>query len=273
MRSILITLALVSCAVAQEGTTHAVKGSVLDAVGLPGLMWSTTGTASPNEKGNVQSQTYFEQGAAIFSTWNNSVTLTPYASVGMAFDTKGFSWNNKIQPSIGFKVNKYIRSGVISAGMAYTYEDRFRNAQGFRAASGAKDFVQDWFGWDAVSEKKGRFPGETWAIAGHLSPVERGNLIEEANVTQGVIAKQFSNSALIPYAELTLGHDSKGFDWENKVIVGGGAKLGIPVGDLYTEIGAGYLRETRFNSGLSANAVNVFINFSYVWNLFGRQVR
>ena len=46
---------------AQDAPPHAVKGSVFDAVGLKGQMWSSNGTYSPLEKGNVLSQSYFEQ--------------------------------------------------------------------------------------------------------------------------------------------------------------------------------------------------------------------
>jgi len=40
---------------------------------------------------------------------------------------------------------------------------------------------------------------------------------------------------------------------------------------MYTEFGAGYTYENRFNSGLTASGVKVFVNFSYAWNLFGRK--
>lgn len=258
----------------QQTPPHAVKGSVLDAMALPGQMWITTGTSSPTEKGNVLTQSYIEQGATVFAGWNNSVALTPYISAGFDFDTKGYSWNNKIQPTLGIKLNKYFRTGVISAGIAYTYENRFRNTENsnFRATAGVKDFVQDWFGWNPVSEEKGRFPGETWAIVGHISPVERGNLIEEGYITQGYVAKRFNKITIIPYGEITLGHDSQGFDWENKVIPGGGVKLGFVRGEVYTEIGVGYIHEARFDSGVTANGVKVFANASYVWSMFGRHI-
>ena len=35
----------------------------------------------------------------------------------------------------------------------------------------------------------------------------------------------------------------------------------IPRDDIYTEIGAAYLHETRFESGLSAGGISVFTNF------------
>jgi len=254
---------------AQEAPPHAVKGSVFDAVGLRGQMWSTNGTYSPLEKGNVLSQSYFEQTASIYSTWNNSVTLTPYAGFGMVSDTKGYSWNNKIQPSGGIKVNKLFRYGVISVGTAYAYEDRFNDSKAPKA-SGRTDYILDWFGWQPVSSKTSRFPGSTWAILGHFSPVEHGNLIEQAYVTQGFVLHRFNRAVVVPYGEFTVGHDSQGFDWENRSISGGGVKLAISRGQLYSDLGAGVVHETRFNTGLSANGLKVFMNVSYTWHLFGR---
>jgi hypothetical protein len=258
---------------AQEGPPHAVKGSILDAVGLPGQMWSANGNISPVEKDNVLSMSYVEQELTVYSAWHDSVTLTPYGSFGMSFDTKGYPWNNKLQPSGGLKLSKFFRNGVISVGTAYSYEDRFSSDNHFKA-SGRTDYIQDWFGWNAVSERSNRFPGSSWVIAGHYSPVEHGNFIEDGYITQGVVAKRVGRATLIPYGEFSLVHDSKGFDWENKAIPGFGAKLGVPSGEgTYAEVGVGYLHENRFNSGLSAGGIKIFMNVNYTWNMFGRKGR
>jgi hypothetical protein len=265
----LAVLALTVRAPAQEGVPHAEKGSILDAVSLPGQMWSSSGTPGPFEKNNLVTQTHVEQGVTVFSTWNNSLTVMPYASFSMLFDSKGYAWNNKVEPAFGIKLNKYFRSGVISVGTAYDYEDRFTSNTALRA-SGRIDFIQHWFGWNPVSNSKSRFPGSSWGIVGHYSPVEHGNLMEQGYVTQGVIAKRFGRAALIPYSEITLGHDSAGFDWENWAIYGGGVKAAVPAGQFYAEVGLGLLHENRFNSGLSVNGIKVFTNFFYAWRPFGR---
>ncbi len=85
------------------------------------------------------------------------------------------------------------------------------------------------------------------------------------------MAKRFSRSTVVPYVEATVFHDSKGFDWDNRATVGGGVKAILPRGDIYTEIGAAYLHETRFESGQSAGGFSVFTNFSFNWNLLGRK--
>jgi hypothetical protein len=260
-------LLLKTLSVAQDGAVSALQGSLVDAVGLPGQAWTSVGNLSPIEHNNFYVQSYAEQSAAIFSTYSGSITVTPFVGLGLMLDTKGYDWNNKIQPKVGVKINKYFRKGVVSIGSAYSYEDRFN---GFHR-SGLTMFAQDWFGWQAVAEKSSRFPGSSWMEVGNLSPVEKGNIIGLGYVTQGVVAKRFSRATLVPYVEATIFRDSQGFDWENKATVGGGAKLIFPRSDIYTEVGAAYLHENRFQSGQSAGGLSVFTNFSFNWNLLGRK--
>lgn len=270
---LLALLFVATVAVAQEGPPHPIQGSDLDTVALPGQFWSTNGNLEPVEKGNVLTENYFEQGATVFATAGHSVTVTPYVAVGFAFDTKGFSYNNKIDPSIGIKLNKIFRSGIISAGTAFADEHRFDNGG---SASGIVYFGQYWFGWHPIADQKSKFPGSSWGSFGNISPVEHGNYIFLDYISQGYVAKRFGQTheqALMPFAEFTVSKDTKGFDWENKAIAGGGVKFGIPKGEMYTEIGAGYVHENRFNSGLNSSGVKVFLNFSYAWNLFGRKAR
>src|SRR5713101_8000743 len=246
--AIFVVLALTALSPAQDGAQSAMQGSLVDAVGLPGQGWTSVGNLSPIEHNNFFTQSYFEQSAAIFSTYSGSITVTPFVGVGLVLDTKGYEWNNKIQPRLGVKVNKYFRKGVVSIGSAYSYEDRFN---GFHS-SGLTMFAQDWFGWQPVAEKSSRFPGSSWMEVGNLSPVETGNIIGLGYVTQGVVAKRFSRAILVPYVESTIFRDSQGFDWENKATFGGGVKAVFPHGGVYTEVGAAYLHENRFQSGQSA---------------------
>ena len=239
-------LALATLSAAQDGAASALQGSLVDAVGLPGQGWTSIGNQSPIEHNNFYLQSYVEQSAAVYSTFSGSVTVTPFVGMGLVLDTKGYEWNNKVLPRIGVKVNKYFRKGVVSVGSAYAYEDRFKSFN----SSGMTVFVQDWFGWQPVADKSSRFPGSTWMEVGNLSPVEKGNILGLGYVTQGVVAKRFSRATLIPYFEATVFHDSKGFDWDNRANVGGGVKAAFIGHDVYTEIGAAYLHENRFQSGL-----------------------
>jgi len=256
-------LVLGAVAAAQDGAASALQGSLVDAVGLPGQGWTSIGNQSPIEHNNFYFQSYVEQSAAVYSTFSGSVTVTPFVGMGLVLDTKGYEWNNKVLPRIGVKANKYFRKGVVSVGSAYAYEDRFKSFN----SSGMTVFVQDWFGWQPVADKSSRFPGSTWMEVGNLSPVEKGNILGLGYVSQGVVAKRFSRATLIPYVEATVFHDSKGFDWDNRANVGGGVKAAFAGHDVYTEIGAAYLHENRFQSGLSAGGLSVFTNFSFNWNL------
>jgi hypothetical protein len=264
---LLTLLCFIPQALAQAIPPHAQQGSILDAVGLPGQMWMANGTYSPVEKNNVISQWDIQQSAVVFSGWNNSLTVGPYIEFGGVVDSADFTYDNQIQPSIGIKVNKLFRFGIISAGTAYAYQDRFGSA----TASGRTDFISDWFGWRSIANPKNRFPGSSWASIGHTSPVEHGDLIEQGYATQGYVLRRFKRGAIISYAEITLGHDSQGYDWENRYISGAGIKVAVPVGEMYTDFGAGIMHENRFNSGLTANGLKVFMNTSYAWHLFGRK--
>ena len=265
----LITLLLMAgAASAQQAAAPAVQGTIVDGIGLPGQAWTSLGNVSPIEHNNVYSQSYFEQGATVWASTSGTVTVTPYASLGLLFDTNGDPWNNSIQPTAGLKANKFFRNGVVSFGSAYAYQDRFDSIH----SSALMYYAQDWFGWQPVTEKASRFPGSTWAILGNISPVEHGNLIAQGFISQGVVAKRFKAATLVPFGQTTLSRDTHGFDWDNKAIYGGGLKTVVPHGDAYTEFGLAYLRERRFDPDRSAGQVAIFMNFSFGWNLLGRKV-
>src|SRR6266481_4357021 len=254
--AIFAVLVLTVFSAAQEGAKSAMQGSLVDAVGLPGQGWTSVGNLSPIEHNNFFTQSYFEQSAAIFSTYSGSITVTPFVGVGLVLDTKGYEWNNKILPRMGVKVNKYFRKGVVSIGSAYSYEDRFKSYN----SSGFTLFAQDWFGWQPVADKSSHFPGSSWIEVGNLSPVEHGNILGLGYISQGVVAKRFRRATLVPYVEATVFRDSQGFDWDNGATVGDGVKAVIPRDQIYTEIGAAYLHEQRFQSGLAARGFSLFTN-------------
>jgi hypothetical protein len=269
LSALLASVFLPCCLFAQERpAVPALQGSVIDSIGLPGQGWTSLGNLSPIEHSNGYSQSYFEQSAAVFATNSGSLTITPFVSTSFVVDTKGYDWNNKIQPRAGIRVNKFFRYGVVSVGSAYSYEERFKST----SSSGLTLFAQDWFGWQSLFETATRFPGSSWAAVGTLSPFEHGNIIGQGYASQGVVAKRFGSTALVPYVETTFSRDSKGFDWENKAIYGSGIKLSIPHNQLYTEIGASYQHEKRFQSGHSAGGLTLYMNFSFAWNLLNRKV-
>ena len=264
----LAALILTCSSAAQQGAAPALQGTMLDGTGLPGQAWTSLGNLSPTEHNNGYSQSYVEQSAAVFATNSGSVTLTPFVSLGLVLDTKGYAWNNKVEPRFGMKVNKLFHSGVVSLDAAYAYEDRFNSL----TSSGLILYAQDWFGWQSVTNKANRFPGSSWAAVGNISPVEHGNIIGQAYVSQGVVAKRFTKTTLVPYCEATFSRDSKHFDWDNKVISGAGIKAVFPHDALYRELGVAYLHENRFDSGRTAGGLTLFMNVSFGWNLLNRTV-
>src|SRR5271165_4956296 len=94
---------------------HAEQGSIFDAIGFPGQMWMANGTYSPVEKNNVISQWDFQQTAVVYTAWHNSITVGPFVEVNGTLDSDGFTYDNQLEPSVGIKVNKLFRVGVISA--------------------------------------------------------------------------------------------------------------------------------------------------------------
>jgi hypothetical protein len=254
---------LTTLCAAQGGALPAAQSPIVNASGLPGQTWTALGNLSPIEHDNFYTQSYIEQGAALYGNRTGSMTVTPYVSVGLVLDTQGLKWNNKIEPRVGLKLNRLFRNGIISMGSAYSYENRFRSTE----SSALILYAQDWFGWQSVANKSSRFPGSTWAAIGNISPVEHGDIIAQAYVNQGVVAKRFTKFTLVPFVDTTVSRDTKGFDWDNKVVFGSGAKICVLRRDIYTEFGAGYHRETRFDSGLTAGGLAVFSNFSFGWNL------
>ena len=252
---------------AQQSAAPAYQGNVVDGIAFPGQTWTSAGNLSPIEHNNVYVQSYIEQDATLFATFSGSTTLTPYVSLGLMFDTQGYDWNNKVEPRVGMKLNRVFRKGIVSLGSAYCYEDRFQSIQ----SSGLIVYVQDWFGWQPATEKASRFPGTSWAAVGNISPVEHGNIIGQGYVSQGVIAKRLRGTAIVPYADLTFSRDTNGFDWDNKAILGGGVKAIIPRSQFYTEVGAAYLNEHRFQTNHSAGGLTLFTNFSFDWSLLNRK--
>ena len=104
----------------------------------------------------------------ISSAWNETLTVTPYVPAEFVLGTSGYHWDNKVSPTLGLKINKLLGAGVISTAIGYMYQNRFRNADGFKPSGGRIDFLSDSFGWNDVTEKANRFPGSTWGIIGQI---------------------------------------------------------------------------------------------------------
>lgn len=131
MRSLTLSFCLMSLlavahtASAQENVTY------------PGSVWSSNGTLSPVEKGNVISVSHVEQGVSLrgvelFGTFTGQV------------DSKRYDWNNRITEGVGLRFTQSIGPGMVRAGVAYLNEKRFISES---TARGPSVFVECWFGW------------------------------------------------------------------------------------------------------------------------------
>lgn len=224
---------------------------------LPGSAWNVTGNISPAERGDIISASYAEQGVTLLRS--KTLSLVPYVSLGTTFDTDGHDWNNRLAATGAVKLVKNFSQGIISIGGGYANEYRFKSGMRKSAPTAQAAY---WFGWDSNK----RFPGSSWGVLGNISPVERNNLIAAAYVQQGVAAAKYHRASLVPFAETTFSKDTDGHDWNNRHIYGAGLKVVIPGPSQVCEIGGSYLREHRFESGMTASGFSLFVKLWFGWN-------
>jgi hypothetical protein len=256
---------------AQDAPIAAARGPIVNPTSFPGQFWNDTGNVSPTEHNDVISASYLEQGITIFRLGDNAAkqfTITPYVAVGVTADTQGFDWNNRVVGSGGLRLNKYLSgkgiSGIVSLGGAYSYEDRWI---GNEKKGGLTGEVTYWFGWQGLGDTKNRFPGSTWGAVGYLTPVESHNVIYMQYFKQGVVLHRFNaKNAIVPFGEITTSVDTKHYDWENKYMPGAGVEYVHLHGNTQTELGAEYLYEHRWETGLSGAQATIFLKYWFGWN-------
>ena len=240
----------------------------------PGSAWLVMdGGESPIEHNNGLVTAHFEQGRVIVQA--NKVNVELYVSSTASMDTQRLYWNNRVALQGGVKVNRTFSfkhaEGVASVGTAYAYENRYLAGGSSATAPGA--FASDWFGWQPAEEKESRWPGETWAEVGTISPVEgRGQVIGTGYVQQGYKLPLYAHEAqgrrmdwsIVPFVESTYSKDRYHYDWNNFERVGAGVEAVMAPGVAF---GASYVNERRFQSGIQAGGFSVFIKFWHGWDL------
>lgn len=108
------------------------------AVYYPGTVWSSVGTLSPAEKGNVIALTHVEQGVAI-----KGFEFFGQGTLGL--DSKGFSWNNRVLGGIGGRFTQSIKRGMVRGSASWVQENRWQTNQ---TVSGWVLAAETWFGWN-----------------------------------------------------------------------------------------------------------------------------
>jgi hypothetical protein len=232
---------------------------------LPGSAWFVLGNLSPFEHDNCIVSGYLEQGVTLFRSEHYS--LVPYVSLGIGVDSQHYDWNNRQTVQVGIKLVRNFSHGIVSVGGAYAYEHRSKSGDSAHAPVGYANY---WFGWHAPTANRSsrhiRFPGSSWGVIGNVSPVEKCNLIVSDHIEQGVSVAKIGRVSLVPFAEATISGDTNGYDWNNRILYGGGVKIVIPGKSKVAELGASYLKERRFHSGIQKGGYTLFLKVWLGWS-------
>ncbi len=113
------------------------NASAQSGVHYPGSFWTTNGTVSPVEKGNVVSMNHVEQGVA-----KKGVEL--FVQSTLQTDSKGYDWNRRVIGGVGVRFTQSIGNGMVRIGASYLTERRFVHPQ---TINGLALTVDAWFGW------------------------------------------------------------------------------------------------------------------------------
>lgn len=115
------------------------------------------------------------------------------------------------------------------------------------------------------------FPGSAWSVVGNVSPVEKGNLISSSHVEQGITLFNKDSVSAIPYISLSPTFDTKGYDWNNRLLSNVGLKLVKRFDNGMVSTSLGYANETRFKSGSSDSAPFLRADTWFGWRGEGQQ--
>lgn len=120
---------------------------------MPGSAWATL-TVNPSvvkdtlEDNNVMLQGRVEQGYIVGRVGDFRVNT--FAAVNYSVDKNGLSYNNKLSPSVGIKMQRNFGSnGIFEMGVQAVHQRNFRGVSyGPREGTGVQAFINVWSGWD-----------------------------------------------------------------------------------------------------------------------------
>jgi cellulose synthase/poly-beta-1,6-N-acetylglucosamine synthase-like glycosyltransferase len=104
------------------------------------------------------------------------------------------------------------------------------------------------------------FPGSVWTTNGTLTPVEPGNKTTLTQFQQGLALKGAE-----VFATLTAEHDTAGYDWNRRVIQGGGARYTLSLPGGYIRPTVAYLSDKRFVVPRSMNGWSLTVDAWFGW--------
>lgn len=119
----------------------------------PGSAWaSLTYNPSPirgtPEDNNTLLQGRVEQGLIVGHVGGFKVNT--FGAVNYSVDNNGLSYNNKVAPSVGVKLQRGLGSnGIVEFGVQAVYQNNFRGVtSGPSSGTGVQVFANFWSGWD-----------------------------------------------------------------------------------------------------------------------------
>lgn len=244
----------------------------------PGSMWNIIGT-SPLERDNWIDYFHVDQGILLGKI--GGVKVVPYIGLNAVKDSKGYSWNNRVQGEVGVKFVKSFTNGVIDVGTAFAAERRFGQNLSVRTRTGIIGFAGGWHGWQQPnsqpSSKKflpGGLPGAFQWRVGNISPFEKNNVIGSLRADQGFTLAKLGRVSLIPTATFQGWTDSDKNPWNRRYMYGGGLKIAIPVGNGIVDLQGGYMCAKQYSGAPSSGTgcgPAVSVNFWTGWHGWGRK--
>lgn len=213
---------------------------------IVGSLWNSTGQ-NPIEPGNLVNYSHADVGIIVGRI--GKVEVEPYVAINATRDTRGYSWNNKVEAEAGIKLVRPFSRGIIQVGAAYAGERRHGTERGLAAQNktGPIAFTTGWFGWQqpARHEPKrhiipGSLPGTFQWTVGNISPFEKNNLIGVVRLDQGVTLVKAKGISLIPTGAVQAGFDSERKPWNNRSMYAGGLKIAIPWKSGVLDVQGGY---------------------------------
>jgi len=111
------------------------------------------------------------------------------------------------------------------------------------------------------------FPGSFWNVTGNMSPAEGGNVISASYVEQGIALFRAETLSFIPYVSLSQSVDSRGYDWNNRVLGTIGGKFVKRFDQGMISLSGGVAHAYHPQSGISATAPYLRADYWVGWGL------
>jgi hypothetical protein len=234
-------------------------------IAFPGSFWIAAGHVGPLEPDNTVGQSHFEQGLTIWST--DAWFVIPYLAVSYTADSLGYNWNNKHPSTVGLKLARRVRNGVVEAGGGVMFErDPATGRERHPTA-----YASFWSGWraDSGGHRGGRvsgYPGNMYVVSGLLTGRDPRNWVTVMSAQQGILVYKWRGIAVVPHVAALASVDTKQRNWENRVSYDGGVKLARHFSGGVIEGGVVQRRQHQFRTNRVASAPVVFVNFWIGWN-------